>query len=254
MNRFTNLVRSFSTTSSSWARQYKFVTQRRVAKQPELKIGDVKPWNVRIPKKIPEYPDYKYGESHYYKQSNKGLYGGQFLQFGNKISEFKNKSRRKWSPNVISKSLWSETLGKAVELKITARVLRTINKEGGLDNYITKEKSARVKELGPTGWKLKFDILSTRNKALLPKKHLHKIRDSENNLVTIFNKVTIGDKVYRFKVGKRALVRELFPLLQQDHIEKLSWKDYNEEYKNKSIEDITNRLAEKGFDFSNIII
>src|SRR3989442_630844 len=35
-----------------------------------------------------------------YKQSLKGLYGGKHIQFGNKISDFGNKSRRTWKPNV----------------------------------------------------------------------------------------------------------------------------------------------------------
>lgn len=47
---------------------------------------------------------------------------------------------------------------------MTAKVLKTISKEGGIDNYLTKEKSARIKELGPTGWKLRYRVLKEKMK------------------------------------------------------------------------------------------
>lgn len=56
-----------------------------------------------MPKERKKFPDYKYGESNIFKQSNKGLYGGSFVQFGNNISESKAKTRKKWLPNVVKK-------------------------------------------------------------------------------------------------------------------------------------------------------
>lgn len=42
-----------------------------------------------------------------------------------------------------------------------ARVLRTIDKVGGLDEYLLGGKAARIKELGMGGWKLRWRIMGT---------------------------------------------------------------------------------------------
>lgn len=108
---------------------------------------------------IPAYP---YGPSQIYKQSNFGLYGLQKIRYGNKVSE-KNeiKTRRYWRPNVHFKRLWSDSLGAFVRVRITTRVLRTVDKVGGLDEYLLGEKAQRIKELGMGGWKLRWRIMQT---------------------------------------------------------------------------------------------
>ncbi|KAH8754733.1 hypothetical protein BGZ57DRAFT_69645 [Hyaloscypha finlandica] len=108
---------------------------------------------------VPEYP---YGPSQVYKQSNFGLYGTQKIRFGNMVSE-KNeiKTRRYWRPNVQLKRLWSEALQAYIRLRITTRVLRTVDKVGGLDEYLLGEKAGRIKELGMGGWKLRWRIMQT---------------------------------------------------------------------------------------------
>ena len=107
-------------------------------------------------------PPYPYGPSQIYKQSNFGLYGTQKIRFGNMVSE-KNeiKTRRYWRPNVHSKRLYSESLGSFIKIRITARVLRTVDKCGGLDEYLLGEKAGRIKELGMGGWKLRWRIMHT---------------------------------------------------------------------------------------------
>lgn len=107
-------------------------------------------------------PPYPYPPSRTYKQSNFGLYGGSHIQFGNKISS-KNeiKTRRRWYPNIHKKRLWSECLGKFIEVKVQARVLRTIEKVGGLDEYLLGGKRARLKELGMGGWALRWTLWQT---------------------------------------------------------------------------------------------
>lgn len=107
-------------------------------------------------------PPYPYGPSKWYKQSNFGLYGVQKIQFGNMVSK-KNeiKTRRHWRPNVQRKRLYSDALGKFLRVRVTARVLRTIDKCGGLDEYLLGEKSQRIKELGMGGWKLRWRIMQT---------------------------------------------------------------------------------------------
>ncbi|KZF19937.1 hypothetical protein L228DRAFT_250354 [Xylona heveae TC161] len=112
-------------------------------------------------KNIPEYP---YGPARWYKQSNFGLYGGSRIQFGNKVSE-KNeiKTRRKWRPNIRYKKLYSVALQKYLRIRINTRVLRTIDKVGGLDEYLLGDKAMRLKELGMEGWLLRWRILQTES-------------------------------------------------------------------------------------------
>ncbi|APA12729.1 hypothetical protein SS1G_08139 [Sclerotinia sclerotiorum 1980 UF-70] len=109
-----------------------------------------------------EVPPYPYGPSQFYKQSNFGLYGLQKIRYGNIVSK-KNeiKTRRHWRPNVQRKRLYSASLGKHIKLRITTKVLRTIDKAGGLDEYLLGEKTQRLKELGMGGWKLRWRIMQT---------------------------------------------------------------------------------------------
>lgn len=98
----------------------------------------------------------------FYKQSNLGLYGQQKIRYGNMVSE-KNeiKTRRYWRPNVQNRRLWSDSLGSFIKIRVTTRVLRTIDKCGGLDEYLLGEKAARIKDLGVGGWKLRWRIMQT---------------------------------------------------------------------------------------------
>lgn len=107
-------------------------------------------------------PPYPYGPSQVYKQANFGLYGRQRIRFGNMVSE-KNeiKTRRLWRPNVQLRRLWSNSLGSFIRIRVTTRVLRTIDKCGGLDEYLLGEKAGRVKDLGMGGWKLRWRIMQT---------------------------------------------------------------------------------------------
>ncbi|KAL1841808.1 hypothetical protein VTJ49DRAFT_6561 [Mycothermus thermophilus] len=112
--------------------------------------------------KIPEMPPYPYGPRQVYHQSNKGLYGSSRIQFGNHVSEKHGvKARRTWRPNVHRKRLWSDSLGVFVTTRVTTRVLRTIDKVGGLDEYLLGCKPQRVKDLGPWGWRLRWRIMQT---------------------------------------------------------------------------------------------
>lgn len=71
------------------------------------------------------------------------------------------KTRRHWRPNVHFKRLYSDSLGKEIRIRVTPRVLRTIDKCGGLDEYLLGEKPRRIKELGMGGWKLRWMIMNT---------------------------------------------------------------------------------------------
>ena len=126
---------------------------------PRLQTKTIQP--SRLPKNI--IPPYPYGERRVYKQSNKGLYGNARIRFGNNVSEAHNvKTQRFWRPNVHVKVYYSEALGAKVKTRLTMRVLKSIKREGGLENYILKDKPARVKELGPGGWNLRWLLMQSR--------------------------------------------------------------------------------------------
>ena len=40
--------------------------------------------------------------------------------------------------------------------------MKTIKKEGGLEEYVLKNKAQRIKELGPSGWNLRWLLMQTR--------------------------------------------------------------------------------------------
>ncbi|KAG5982981.1 hypothetical protein E4U55_001033 [Claviceps digitariae] len=108
-------------------------------------------------------PPYPYGERRIYKQSNRGLYGSARIRFGNTVArKWKNKSHRLWRPNVHVKSFFSPALGARVKTRLTLRVLKTIRREGGIENYLLKSKPARIKELGPGGWNLRWILMQTQ--------------------------------------------------------------------------------------------
>lgn len=109
-------------------------------------------------------PPYPHGPARWYKQSDNGLYGGSRLQFGNNVSpKTETKSRRTWHVNVKRKSLFSKALNRRIRVRVSTRVLRTIDKVGGLDEYLLGEKSARIRELGMEGWRLRCMIMGTKS-------------------------------------------------------------------------------------------
>lgn len=44
---------------------------------------------------------------------------------------------------------------------MTARVLRTIDLLGGIDEYLLGSKTRRIRDLGPAGWALRWKIMQT---------------------------------------------------------------------------------------------
>ncbi|OQO08575.1 hypothetical protein B0A48_06445 [Cryoendolithus antarcticus] len=120
-------------------------------------------WQSNSPESLAAIvPAYPYGSPQWYKQSRSGLYGGQQIQFGNNVSgRFETKTRRKWRPNIRAKKLYSRALGRTVQVRVSTRVLKTIDKLGGLDEYLLGEKEARIRELGESGWWLRWAVMQT---------------------------------------------------------------------------------------------
>ncbi|KZS96973.1 hypothetical protein SISNIDRAFT_450759 [Sistotremastrum niveocremeum HHB9708] len=87
-----------------------------------------------------------------FKRGQAGLFHGAQILSGNNVPFSKHKTRRKWFPNALSKNLYSEILGQRVRVTISARALRTVDKLGGLDNYLFNTKPEL---LGDEGMRLR---------------------------------------------------------------------------------------------------
>ncbi len=74
---------------------------------------------------------------------------------GNNVSHAKNRTRRRFLPNLNDVSLISDVLGRSFKLRISAAALRTVDHRGGLDGFMAKAKDA---ELSTTALKIKKDI------------------------------------------------------------------------------------------------
>jgi large subunit ribosomal protein L28 len=91
------------------------------------------------------------------KRSQRGLYGGKKVMFGNNVSDsgrrcvsfsvlltlfspwgvfFPFRTRRIFRPNVQSHSFWSDVLNRKLSFQVTTYALRCVDKAGGIDNYL----------------------------------------------------------------------------------------------------------------------
>lgn len=52
-------------------------------------------------------------------------------------------------------------MGRFIRLKIATRIIRTVDKCGGLDNYLLGNRPGRIRELGMAGWALRWRVLRT---------------------------------------------------------------------------------------------
>ena len=74
---------------------------------------------------------------------------------GNNVSHAKNRSRRRFLPNLVDVTLASDSLGRSFKLKIAAAALRSVDHRGGIDAFLAK---ARDEELSANALKVKKEI------------------------------------------------------------------------------------------------
>ena len=86
---------------------------------------------------------------------------GKKAMSGNNVSHAKNRTKRKFLPNLNYVTLTSEVLGRNFQLKVSASALRTINKVGGLDPFLRKSETDN---LSSNAMKIKKDIEKTELK------------------------------------------------------------------------------------------
>jgi len=74
---------------------------------------------------------------------------------GNNVSHAKNRTKRRFLPNLTETALMSETLGRTFRLKVSSSALRTVDHRGGLDGFLAKAKET---DLSPNVVKIKREI------------------------------------------------------------------------------------------------
>ena len=80
---------------------------------------------------------------------------GKGVMTGNNVSHAKNRTRRRFLPNLNEVTLASEVLGRSFKFRIAASTLRTVDHRGGLDAFMAKAKDT---DLSVTALKVKKDI------------------------------------------------------------------------------------------------
>jgi len=69
---------------------------------------------------------------------------GKGVQTGNNVSHANNKTRRRFLPNLQDVSLMSDVLGTTVQLRLSTRAIRTVEKRGGIDAYLLSTSSEKL--------------------------------------------------------------------------------------------------------------
>ena len=62
---------------------------------------------------------------------------GKKVMTGNNVSHAKNRTRRRFLPNLQNSSLFSEVLNKPVKFRVSSSALRTVEKKGGIDKFLS---------------------------------------------------------------------------------------------------------------------
>ena len=84
---------------------------------------------------------------------------GKTVQVGNNVSHAKNRTKRRFLPNLSNVTLNSDVLGRSFKFRIATSALRTVDAKGGLDPFLVK---ASDKVLSENALKIKKQIVSSK--------------------------------------------------------------------------------------------
>tara|TARA_B100001964_G_C14010635_1_gene499143 strand:+ start:265 stop:543 length:279 start_codon:yes stop_codon:yes gene_type:complete len=76
--------------------------------------------------------------------SNRCQLTGKTYLSGNNVSHANNKTKRRFLPNLQKISFISEKLGKSIQLKVAASTIRTVEKKGGLDEFLLNTSNTKL--------------------------------------------------------------------------------------------------------------
>ena len=85
---------------------------------------------------------------------------GKTFQTGNNVSHAKNRTKGRFMPNLQSISFMSEILGRKIQLKVATSTIRSVEKKGGLDDFLINTPNSRLPEKAK---KIKKTIINKNN-------------------------------------------------------------------------------------------
>ena len=85
---------------------------------------------------------------------------GKTFQTGNNVSHAKNRTKRRFMPNLQSISFMSEVLCRKIQLKVATSTIRTVEKKGGLDDFLINTPNSKLPEKAK---KIKKTIINKNN-------------------------------------------------------------------------------------------
>ena len=88
---------------------------------------------------------------------------GKGRQVGNNVSHANNKTKRTFPPNLQNVTLMSDSLEKSVRLRVSTHGLRSVEHNGGLDNWLVKTSDEK---LSLRARRLKRDVKKKRAAAV----------------------------------------------------------------------------------------
>ena len=69
---------------------------------------------------------------------------GKSFQTGNNVSHAKKRTKRRFLPNLQSISFLSDKLGRKIQLKVAVSTIRTVEKKGGLDEFLINTPNSKL--------------------------------------------------------------------------------------------------------------
>ena len=69
---------------------------------------------------------------------------GKGRQVGHNVSHANNKTKRTYLPNLQNVTLMSDSLEKSVKLRVSTHGLRSVEHNGGLDNWLLKTSDEKL--------------------------------------------------------------------------------------------------------------
>ena len=76
--------------------------------------------------------------------SRRCMVTGKGVLTGNNVSHAKNRTRRRFLPNVQDTSMFSESLGREIKLRASTNGIRTIEINGGIDSWLMSMAPTKI--------------------------------------------------------------------------------------------------------------